>query len=296
MTHLNLSLILFFVAVSQATLNGAPTCEENDRSSSYLDSALDMLTKTKLHFHPCPTAPRPMDCAEMLKNGYNESGVYTIWPRNRVNENKQLEVYCDMETDGGGWTVLQRRVNFSRPNDYFFKDWESYKIGFGDIEKDFWLGNDNIFALTNQQLYSIRFDLTDVKGEKRYAIYDKFWIEDEERKYTLHIKDYRGNAGDSMTNHNSRPSLRFIPSITSHDNQMFSTKDQDNDNADHNCADSYKGGWWYNSCHAANLNGLYLRGKHESYADGINWHSWKGYHESLETSEMKIRPKNFKKL
>ncbi|GBN35406.1 hypothetical protein AVEN_195946-1, partial [Araneus ventricosus] len=55
--------------------------------------------------------------------------------------------------------------------------------------------NDNIFALTNQRLYSIRFDLKAVDGEKRHALYDTFWIDDENNKYTLHIKDYSGDAG-----------------------------------------------------------------------------------------------------
>lgn len=80
-----------------------------------------------------------------------------------------------------------------------------------------------------------------------------------------------------------------------HDKHKFSTKDQDNDSYATSCAEQFKGGWWYNSCHTANLNGLYLRGKHESFADGVNWHSWKGHNESMDTVEIKIRPKNFRK-
>lgn len=84
--------------------------------------------------------------------------------------------------------------------------------------------------------------------------------------------------------------------IDIHNKQKFSTKDRKNDNEpSDSCAAKYKGGWWYNRCHASNLNGLYHRGKHESYADGVNWHAWKGHHESLETTEIKIRSKDFRK-
>ncbi|XP_054716149.1 techylectin-5A-like isoform X2 [Uloborus diversus] len=224
-----------------------------------------------------------MDCADILHAGHTKSGVMTIWPKSRVIEGSPLNVYCDMKTDGGGWTVIQRRGNFSRPKDFFTKGWSEYKKGFGNVEKDFWLGNDNIFALSNQKMYSVRFDLKDVEGNTRYAMYDLFWIDDEDHQYTLHIKDYSGDAGDSM--------------IAQHDGQKFSTKDKDNDNMPEEfCSERYKGGWWYNKCHHSNLNGLYLGGKHESFADGVNWLTWKGYKESLAETEIKIRPRRFVKV
>ncbi|CAL1284430.1 unnamed protein product [Larinioides sclopetarius] len=52
-----------------------------------------------------PKHEKPMDCAELQENGVTKSGVYTIYPRNRLASCQSIEIYCDMETDGGGWTV-----------------------------------------------------------------------------------------------------------------------------------------------------------------------------------------------
>lgn len=82
-------------------------------------------------------------------------------------------------------------------------------------------------------------------------------------------------AGDSLSYHNTQP---------------FSTKDQDNDSTTENCAERYKGGWWYSKCHLSNLNGLYLRGPHDSFANGVNWKTGRGYNYSYKVSEMKLRP------
>lgn len=72
---------------------------------------------------------------------------------------------------------------------------------------------------------------------------------------------------------------------------QFSTKDEDNDAWSDHCAREFKGAWWYRHCHRSNLNGLYLNGSHSSFADGVNWKSFKGHNYSLKRAEMKVKPK-----
>ncbi|CAL4242796.1 unnamed protein product [Meganyctiphanes norvegica] len=94
--------------------------------------------------------------------------------------------------------------------------------------------------------------------------------------YKLGVQDYSGDAGNSFIYHHDK---------------NFSTFDADNDIYDGNCAQRFKGGWWYGKCHESNLNGLYLSGSHSSYANGVNWQHFKGVHYSLKKSEIKIRAK-----
>ncbi|KAM4722787.1 ficolin-1-B-like [Rhinophrynus dorsalis] len=209
------------------------------------------------------------NCKELLDQGPLLSGWYTIYP----DGVKPLTVLCDMDTDGGGWIVFQRRWDGSVD---FFRDWNSYKRGFGSQLTEFWLGNDNIHTLTSSGTFQLRVDLIDFENLHSYAVYDSFSFSGESKNYTLNLGTFTGgSAGDSLGYHKGIP---------------FTTKDKDNDSDGRNCATTFKGAWWYRSCHSANLNGLYLRGNHATFADGINWHAAKGYYYSFKVSEMKFRP------
>jgi len=188
-----------------------------------------------------------------------------------------------METAGGGWTVFQRRDDYEKQEN-FSRSWDDYRKGFGDLEKEFWLGNDHLYLLTNQDYVTLRIDLEDFENNKRYAIYKTFRIENVKNKFRLSIGDYSGDAGDSMNPAASVNGAQIL------NNMEFVTIDKDNVRK---CSKLHKGGWWYNSCHWANLNGLNLKREHASYADGINWRTWREYHYSLKMSEMKIRPTHF---
>jgi ficolin len=177
-----------------------------------------------------------------------------------------------METDGGGWVVFQRRMNGAVD---FYRPWADYLKGFGDLNGEFWLGLHSIHRLTLAANTTLRVDLADFEGGKRYANYSTFRVLDSSRKYTLNIGGYSGDAGDSMGGHNG---------------MNFTTFDEDNDrHSGINCAITFKGAWWYDKCHNSNLNGRYLSGHHTSYADGVDWYTWRGHYYSLKTTEMKLR-------
>ncbi|XP_062521345.1 fibrinogen C domain-containing protein 1-like [Corticium candelabrum] len=208
------------------------------------------------------------NCKEILSTGYRRSGVYTVDPRDGLGA---FKVYCDMTTDGGGWTVFQRRQDGYVD---FYRNWADYKAGFGDLNGEFWLGLDKIHRLTatNQTL---RFDMKDFENEERYALYSTFAVGKEAAGYKLTVGQYSGNAGDSFASY--------------HNGMKFSTKDQDNDSTSSNCAATWFGGWWYNNCHHSNLNGKYLKGS-SANSVGVNWKHWKGFTYSLKFTEMKTRP------
>ncbi|EPQ17447.1 Ficolin-2 [Myotis brandtii] len=193
--------------------------------------------------------------------------------------------------------VIQRRVDGSVD---FYRDWADYQQGFGSQLGEFWLGNDHIHDLTAQGTYELRVDLVDFQGTRQFAKYQSFRVGSEAEKYKLVLGAFAGGtAGDSLTYHNSS-----LFTTKDQDNDKYSTncaeryqgawwyftKDQDNDKYSTNCAETYQGAWWYLDCHLSNLNGLYLGGSHESFANGINWKSGKGYNYSYKVAEMKVRP------
>ena len=208
------------------------------------------------------------DCEEAYEYGMRKSGIYTVQP----DDDTAFEVYCDMETDSGGWTVFQRRKDGSED---FYRDWMDYARGFGNLTDEFWLGLRKIHRITSLSAGAagneLRVDLEDFEGNTAFAKYMQFNIGSSSQQYVLTVGSYSGTAGDSMGYHSGN---------------KFSTKDRDNSA---NCAVVYKGAWWYQSCHSSNLNGLYHGGDHSTYADGVNWKAWKGYHYSLKSTEMKVR-------
>ena len=176
--------------------------------------------------------------------------------------------------------MFQRRHDGS---ENFYRRWTEYENGFGNVKGEYWLGLKKIGCLTKVPVKTkLRIDLADFAGNSKFACYDYFHVGTPSTNYRLTIGGYQnwgiGAAGDSMTGSHSLNGMQF------------STHDRDNDKTSSNCAVSGRGGWWYNSCHHSNLNGLYLDG--QSNSAGVTWlnfNATSGSWRTLRYSDMKLR-------
>ena len=117
-----------------------------------------------------------------------------------------------------------------------------------------------IHQITSRADYTLKIYLTEWTGERRFAQYDTFQIDNETDGYRLTIGGYSGDAGDSI--------------IGFSNGKMFSTKDRDNDIWSGHCAQQRHGAWWHGSCGVSNLNGVYRNNNSDFLIDGIHWLMW----------------------
>ncbi|XP_071789732.1 ficolin-2-like [Asterias amurensis] len=256
--------------------------------SVYYDGNMD--TPLLSHAHPDTTVssmPRNRSCQELLEAGQKVSGVFTIFPARFADG---LQVYCDMETDGGGWIVIQRRQDGSVD---FYRDWADYRVGFGSLSGEFWLGNDNLRNLTeyDEGTWQIRLDMTDWNFTDSWFEYGEFRVTGDQ--YQLYVGSYNtestaGNVFDEM----------YKGDRHSHNGMLFTTKDTDNDRRTQsdviygnelNCGISFRGGWWYNNCYICNPNGLYMQGGSTDFRSARCYAAVHGY-LSIKTCTIKVRP------
>ncbi|XP_045201267.2 fibrinogen-like protein A [Mercenaria mercenaria] len=228
---------------------------------------------------PSPNDPKTSykSCLELYESGFKSNAKYSI----EVEKKRYISVYCDMTTDGGGWTVFQRRQDGSVD---FVRDWNEYETGFGNMTGEFWLGNKYLNLLTdNDAPHELRIDLEDHDGNRAYAKYSSFKVGSKRTNYKLYVSGYTGNAGDSLADSNL--------SFGSHDQMEFTTTDADNDEyTSGNCAANWDGGWWFNNCFHSHLNGLYQdQSKCKASWKCIVWNTWKGSQTSMKFTEMKFR-------
>nr|XP_015801603.2 fibrinogen alpha chain [Nothobranchius furzeri] len=212
------------------------------------------------------------------------NGLFKIKPGG--TDSTVVEVYCHQEGIMGGWLLVQQRASGSVS---FNRTWAEYRDGFGSVDAEgngeFWLGNQLLHLLTNQSETMLKVELEDWEGGAATAEYS-VRVGSKEEGYPLHVSGFTGDAGDAL--------------LKSHSGMKFSTFDKDDDKWEGNCAEVYGGGWWYNSCQMANLNGVYYRGSYDPKGNaphqaenGVVWTTFKPATYSLKAVRMFVRPAEF---
>ncbi|KAL3223026.1 hypothetical protein MRX96_049874 [Rhipicephalus microplus] len=133
----------------------------------------------------------PRHCAELLENGQHISGVYTIF--HEAAGTSGQDVYCDMDTDDGGWTVIQRRGQYGHNAYYFYRNWTEYANGFGNPADEYWIGNKALHALTSgDEKMVLRIVLSNSTEDSTYFDYKTFIVASGEELFQLRIGDFTG--------------------------------------------------------------------------------------------------------
>jgi len=171
-------------------------------------------------------------------------------------------VYCDMHTVDGGWTVIQRNRVGSEVS--FDRDWVDYEEGFGDLQKEFWYGLKKLHCLTRTGQWEMRVDIQHTAdGPFSFLHFTNFSVGNTTAEYPLMIGGFTGTGTNPFAPHNNRE---------------FSTRDNDNDFLNANCAANSAAGWWYRgNCRGTDFN---LNRPTPVFSGGLVF------------TEMKMRPKN----
>ncbi|CAL4097618.1 unnamed protein product [Meganyctiphanes norvegica] len=213
------------------------------------------------------------NCKDLQDQGMTHNGYSIIYPFLDHPESPVL-VFCDQTTQGGGWTAINRRdEHYDEPID-FQRTFEEYAAGFGDINFDFYIGNEIVHSLTDATMNELWVDIEDIDGVTGYAHYQFFHVgprdahELFEPPYQMVCSFYEGTIGEGLGYHNG---------------MGFTTFDSDNDEDSCNCAEVCGSGWWYKHCATSNLNGL--------YGDGyFRWWVTKDHKYILSKAQMMVRP------
>ena len=224
----------------------------------------------------------PRDCLDLYDiYGMRKSGVYEIY----VEKIQKIEVYCEMEIAGGGWTVFQKR--FDGSISFHDKTWVQFKNGFGNKDGEHWLSNDILHKMTAFENQELIVRGVDFDGNIQECKHDSFTIDNESNKYRIEYTPAKITKGTAVKGCVFHPAAK-----NSAYGHKFSTADQDNDSSETlDCANRFQTAWWLATCFTSNLNGPFPQQKDTvSRSIGIVWND---PDTNMKSTVMMMRRSNF---
>ena len=197
-----------------------------------------------------------------------ENGIYDVSFKTEetftVSTPSIIQARCDMESDGGGWTVLVRRTPDADERVSFRRTWVEYENGFGNLSTEFWYGLKRMHELMNREPMEVQIEAKKTNGTTKVLTYGEFRVDGQDTQYTLHVSDPKQEGYDPFAHHNER---------------KFSAIDRNNVG----CVTGYNdgGGWWLGSCYDLTLT-----------ADNAKIYDGSSNYVPHEYAELRVRPKS----
>ena len=203
-------------------------------------------------------------CKDLLtKVPLTQTGVYWIDP-DGAGGLAAFRAFCDMDTDGGGWTLVWSNLRGGNPKFENNMKWATaidtlplVKGTLGDDPEKFqvYTGLNRWISLGTELRYSWAHDY----GKPIDQSYRCTYKLEPANNFRITFSACKQLVGNVV------PGL-----VSSHAGQKFTTIDKDNDTYGQNCASSYSGSpWWYTACWSGNINGGGVGGN--GYQNAAYW-------------------------
>lgn len=153
-------------------------------------------------------------------------------------DNKTTVVAVNTVND---WIVFHQRTNNASFCNYN-RSWAEYRVGFGSIDGNFWLGLEPVYQLACAGGYRLRMEMQVAYNLQWYSVeYDSFVLGNETMGYAIHLGACSGDACDPFESGTNTSTQNHMP---------FTTWDRNNHPVAGvtNCGLGAGAGFWFNAC------------------------------------------------
>ncbi|MEK6872315.1 MAG: fibrinogen-related protein [Nanoarchaeota archaeon] len=219
-------------------------------------------------------------CSDILLDGKSEGNLIYFIDLDEKGSIAPIKVYCDMTTDGGGWTLLWSNIHGLTPKSALSLSWNnalfSPSLTGGSVGTDltafnYFIGISYWERLGNELRYDWSNTLASPIDQRAYMdfYFDEVNPTSGNDEYRIRLSNYQQKIGSTSAG-----------LYTYHNNAPLSTIDKDNDESTtSNCAANYASPSWHRACWSGSVNGF---GVHPF---GVNYNGayWAGSDAQLGT-------------